>query len=322
MEASETKIADAPPDWATLQREILCPLCDYNLRGLTEPRCPECGYRFTWAGLQDDLRNQQEWFFEHQKRRPIRSLVKTWVVSLRPRRFWTLVQPTNPPHLRRLLLYWLTVAALLVALGPGFGIPRLVGNYREIARRRQDILGYFQPSALVDPQWRSMMLAKYGSAQAAAEALNPWLWPWQFDVNQGFRESSESMIARELTIVLLCWPWLILLTMIIFRQTLRQARIKTSHLLRCAIYASDVAPLIFIPAVYTLGALVSFYFPWSVVIFEPSAIIIFGAIYFILCYRLTVAYRYYLNFPHALATCIATQLVAILLMFIFMPWTF
>jgi DNA-directed RNA polymerase subunit RPC12/RpoP len=25
------------------QRDIACPLCGYNLRGLTSPRCPECG---------------------------------------------------------------------------------------------------------------------------------------------------------------------------------------------------------------------------------------------------------------------------------------
>ena len=26
-------------------RDVFCPLCKYNLRNLTIPRCPECGYR-------------------------------------------------------------------------------------------------------------------------------------------------------------------------------------------------------------------------------------------------------------------------------------
>lgn len=39
----------AVPDWSTIGREIHCPLCEYNLRGLSEPRCPECGYQFEWA---------------------------------------------------------------------------------------------------------------------------------------------------------------------------------------------------------------------------------------------------------------------------------
>ena len=33
-------------DWSTITENIECPLCLYNLRGLTEPRCPECGYQF------------------------------------------------------------------------------------------------------------------------------------------------------------------------------------------------------------------------------------------------------------------------------------
>ena len=27
------------------ERDVLCPLCGYNLRNLTSPRCPECGER-------------------------------------------------------------------------------------------------------------------------------------------------------------------------------------------------------------------------------------------------------------------------------------
>ena len=37
-----------PPDWDSIPDEILCPLCEYNLRGIPEPRCPECGFKFEW----------------------------------------------------------------------------------------------------------------------------------------------------------------------------------------------------------------------------------------------------------------------------------
>lgn len=32
---------------AAVLRQRRCPTCDYDLRGTTEPRCPECGERFT-----------------------------------------------------------------------------------------------------------------------------------------------------------------------------------------------------------------------------------------------------------------------------------
>ena len=39
---------DVSPDWASISHDVLCPLCEYNLRGLRDARCPECGYRFIW----------------------------------------------------------------------------------------------------------------------------------------------------------------------------------------------------------------------------------------------------------------------------------
>jgi tRNA(Ile2) C34 agmatinyltransferase TiaS len=48
----------APPqmiDTPQVRGELDCPLCGYSLRGLSgaaEPRCPECGYAFTWQALR------------------------------------------------------------------------------------------------------------------------------------------------------------------------------------------------------------------------------------------------------------------------------
>src|SRR6476646_822679 len=39
-------IDPSSPDWEHIQRDIRCPLCEYNLRGLIESRCPECGRYF------------------------------------------------------------------------------------------------------------------------------------------------------------------------------------------------------------------------------------------------------------------------------------
>jgi hypothetical protein len=34
-----------------LAEDLPCPRCQYNLRGLTVPRCPECGYHFAWSDV-------------------------------------------------------------------------------------------------------------------------------------------------------------------------------------------------------------------------------------------------------------------------------
>src|SRR3989442_887207 len=88
---SEPASAQSPS--AAAEEDILCPLCDYNLRGLTEARCPECGYRSTW----EELRNRpplHPWLFEHHPRRNFVSFIRTVLGTLLPRRFWKRMLPT------------------------------------------------------------------------------------------------------------------------------------------------------------------------------------------------------------------------------------
>src|SRR5262245_60898704 len=90
-----------------VDRDVLCPLCEYNLRGLVEPRCPECGYSFEWAELLDRDRWTHPWLFEHQRKRRIRAFFRTFFASLLPWRFWSSVRPTNTPKPAWLFVYWL-----------------------------------------------------------------------------------------------------------------------------------------------------------------------------------------------------------------------
>src|SRR5260221_14069848 len=76
------------PDWSTQQAEICCPMCEYNLRGLTEPRCPECGYRFEWKVLADAKTHLHPYLFEHHPEGNFRSFWQTAWGGLRPWRFW------------------------------------------------------------------------------------------------------------------------------------------------------------------------------------------------------------------------------------------
>src|SRR3954447_5577159 len=95
--APDDQDASQAPDWATLARELHCPLCEYNLRGLVEPRCPECGHRFNWRQLLDTREHQHPFLFEHHPRHSVRSFFRTLRETLLPRRFWPTLQPVHTP---------------------------------------------------------------------------------------------------------------------------------------------------------------------------------------------------------------------------------
>lgn len=132
--------AGLPDDWL-LDRDLPCPSCQYNLRMLSTPRCPECGTVFRWQsilhvscprcaeslevvdadtcprcrleldwerlfGQADPARFKQ---FEYAQR-PVRAAVWTWFAALRPRRFWQDIRLETPPATRR--LRWLLAAAI------------------------------------------------------------------------------------------------------------------------------------------------------------------------------------------------------------------
>ena len=109
--------------------DVLCPMCDYNLRGLSEPRCPECGYQFFWIDLLDPRRKLHPYLFEHHPRRNIWSFYRTLIGGLRPRRFWTSLLPSQPSRLGRLWVYCI-VTSLIALAGPvGQLLRETVNNY-------------------------------------------------------------------------------------------------------------------------------------------------------------------------------------------------
>ena len=102
----------APPAQqpAADDENLVCPLCDYDLRGLTEARCPECGYTFDWADLRDPARRKHKYLFEHHPERNVWSFARTLLGGLRPRKFWGGLLPSQPSSPRRLLIYALRIA--------------------------------------------------------------------------------------------------------------------------------------------------------------------------------------------------------------------
>ncbi|MBI5763992.1 MAG: hypothetical protein HZA51_10755 [Planctomycetes bacterium] len=110
------RLPDGSPDWSAIQHDVLCARCDYNLRTLSTPRCPECGLTFEWAEVLDRAERHDEFLFEHAwRRRPFRAWMKTAWKCLWPTSFWRHVSIHERVHVGSLLLFIaVTVPASLV----------------------------------------------------------------------------------------------------------------------------------------------------------------------------------------------------------------
>ena len=102
----------------------------------------------------------------------------------------------------------------------------------------------------------------------------------------------------------------------VFRASMRRARVRPVHVLRCVIYSADAAALA--AAIVTVAWLV--YDPWlsrarisSATWWRFSsangALWVIFALFIVLTYRLWIAYKRYLRFDHPLATAIASQIM-------------
>src|SRR5262249_45187405 len=143
---------------------------DYNLRGLIEPRCPECGNRSTWAELLDSELESHRWLFEHAKSRLARSFVNTFAFSQIPRRFWSEVRPAMIPPSRRLLGYWFILASLICTALLTHPFILTAEGYADIYKHRSD----YRTQALSNPQLLSGITQRFGSIDACLEQIYPY----------------------------------------------------------------------------------------------------------------------------------------------------
>jgi len=274
--------------------DIVCPLCEYNLRGLTEPRCPECGYRCTWAELLHPDRYRHPYLFEDHPRRNVVSFIRTFVGSFFPQRFWASLKPSHAPKPRRLALYWVLTTAI-VLLGWG---------------------------AVVADQWVSMQSQfKNPGTHPVANPTYPTVvimnGPW----NQ-FGNAQGSILAESLLIGL-AWPIATFAVLTIFQASMRRAKVRPIHVMRCVVYGYS-------PAVW-IGLLVSALFPLSrdtryyyggcfvnvaglQVRCRDAAILLFATVTgAVAAYHLGCAYGRYLKFDRPWATTVASQVIVWLL---------
>ena len=313
MQTLESTTHGPAPDWSTFDRNVLCPLCDYSLRGLTEPRCPECGHRFTWQHVLSPEAQLHPYLFEHHPRRNAWSFWRTQLGGLLPRRFWRTLNPSQPSRPQRLVLYWLLASLPLVVMP----LVAMVGDFRQLAaqndRFRAGMRGRWATWPDDDPD-KVRLLAKYGSTEKAIDAIAPPRPALDRRTLRTLWDSSGRARAIILPIITyMLWPWLTCVALMLFATSMQRANVKPAHVLRCAIYACDIGLLVILMAWLAIPNLQgSRWLPLSysaITIYAGAAAIVIAAV---TAYRLGAAYRFYMGFDRPWATALAAQAIVLL----------
>jgi hypothetical protein len=303
------------PVWASIHRDILCPLCDYNLRGLIDPRCPECGYQFDWEPLLNPTSNTHTYLFEHHPEKNVRSFIRTAIGTLTPGKFWSSLRADQAVRTGRLLAYWCVCNLIPLLLGVGW----LVADRMNLAAAQ---------------------------ASAVRATPSPWLGrryttrsfvPTTSFVSYSYRHRGPHFAVIDLTsgqdypvgaflwscLANVLFSGLLFVGLMGFQASMKLARIKPIHVLRCVVYSTD--------AIFWVGMLLMVALATAIVwrqilpppIFQfrildgellDTLLPLLPVIYALIAsWRLSVAYSRYLQFRHPVATVLSVQFILLLI---------
>lgn len=306
----------APPDWAAIHEEIHCPLCEYNLRGLSMPRCPECGYTFIWAELLEVDRRLHPYLFEHHPERPYWSFVKTVIGGLRPWKFWKSLHPAQPCRPWRLMRFaaWTLVPAVLIWVA-------LLGGV--ITERRNQHMGarQWERSYLTNPQTASEFkdfLDQFGGIDGYLDRHYPITI---LGIIKGEGDPARVMLDYATpSIIAVAWPIATFLALCVFEISRRRVKIARIHIVRAVVYSADliwwIGLIMFFTAILSSAAGFGLNVFISKIVHPVTFLVIAGAAAVIAFgVRLCFAYRRYLRFPHAFWVVLSSQIIAGLIVF-------
>lgn len=266
-------------DWAEavpLER-LTCQECGYHLCGLHEPRCPECGRAFTWEEALQHYHSRRKPLFENRWRdRPIRSLLRTWWLTLRPWRLWRTIDLHDPPRLIPLATYALLCLFLVLMFAVSIQIA----------------------SELV-PSWQTNRVL-------SARGRRTWsiwasIWPQT-------RFVIERQLLPGIGRVLVSWAAFSFLALLVFRQSMRLCRVRTAHVFRVWVY-SVVATMPWMAGIFLLGAALSG--QGSLLAPKPSAAAFVATVGYATL-GLAFGYGWYVRMRHSVFVAVASQVVALL----------
>jgi hypothetical protein len=297
VESTSTANATAP-DWSTVAHEPQCPFCGYNVRGLLEARCPECGRRFSWWEVLDPNRATHPYLFEHHPDRGVRSFWKTALMTNFPAHFWRTLSPAHAPRVWRLLLYVLIVLMLMLTPLVAIGVRQIHAVFTLPLRWQPDWRTPWADTAeLYAPSGRlgnTLLAMPIGSMLAATSTL-----PGLVMMNAAF--------AIE-------WGLGTFVTMLIFQQSLGKRGIRMSHVARVIVYCSDFAiwAAIALCIALTLQPIADELNTSLAPIFAFTGVA--GLLYWpVTVYRMFYAFRHYLRIDRPIVSVLIVQCVVAIL---------
>jgi hypothetical protein len=126
-------------------------------------------------------------------------------------------------------------------------------------------------------------------------------------------QEHEPAVRTQSRIVVLyfAWPWLTLAALMIFRASMRRATVRTVHVLRCTLYCCDAAPWLALGVAMLVPPMVA-YLDWGRYIGWDDLAVAAPLFAAATTWRLSAAYRHYLQFDHPFETAVASQVIVLL----------
>ncbi len=325
---------------------LKCPLCEYDLRGLEEARCPECGGRFDWGELRDEGRHRLGWLFEH--RRGIGGLAGTWVRLLWPWGLWGgWLKPVHRLVVGRVVGFWAVgvVLAVVVVGGAVVGTAVLDTQFRSLGARRLEsrlataaevrtwgVPGRKGGTTMPAPTFADVNAANWGVPRSVY--LDSRYPLWNTPVTP--RSSSFNFLVRmELSrrmhqtamaaVAVAAMPLAGLVVLGVMWQSFSRAKVKVGHGVRVALYSGDAglfavgfAVMCAVQVLDSLGYVLVPLMIGRTGFLQVMTVVVMAA----WLTRFEAGVRQYLGVPRAWVVALATGAVGVLLMAVGMSWVF
>ena len=150
----------------------------------------------------------------------------------------------------------------------------------------------------------------HGSIEAFLDRMDPLPPKWEF-FRRWWQQDERLRRVGTFTLAYVAWPWIALVTLMIFRASMRKAKVRPGHVMRCTIYSADALPMLV--AVLLAGMLPFLnrvFRTYSPDLLEQrlwwlALVILWGTC----SWRLIRAYELYLKFDHAWGVVLAVQVI-------------